>query len=66
MAHVCPFGARDVTTTVAAGVSQVAARALSKTWKLAMNMEMSANVNSIASMFHDKREESKEVRDCYL
>ncbi len=34
MAHVCPFGAGDVTSAVATGVSQVAAGTLRKTWKL--------------------------------
>lgn len=40
MAHVCPFGAGDVTSAVAAGVSQVTARALRKTWKLMMKKKM--------------------------
>lgn len=34
MAHVCRFAAGDVTAAVAAGVSQVAARTLRKTWEL--------------------------------
>lgn len=34
MAHVRTFGAGDVGAAVAAGVSQVAARTLGKTWKL--------------------------------
>lgn len=38
MAHVCPFGAGDVTSAVTAGVSEVAARILRKTWELVMKM----------------------------
>lgn len=34
VAHVRPFGAGDVGAAVAAGVSQVAARTLGKTWEL--------------------------------
>lgn len=34
MAHIGPLGAGDIAAAVAAGVSQVAARTLRKTWKL--------------------------------
>lgn len=43
MAHVCPLGAGDVTSAVAAGVSEVAARTLRKTWKLRREVKMSAH-----------------------
>lgn len=70
MAHVCSFGAGDVTSAVAAGVSKVAARTLGKTWKL-MTTETrekwerrrSSKVNSF--MMTEKSREI-EISGCYL
>lgn len=45
MAHVCPLGAGDVTSTVAAGVSKVAARTLRKTRKLDREVKMTESEN---------------------
>lgn len=60
MAHVCPFGAGDVTSAVAAGVSQVAARTLRKTRKLVVKMMRKREDEGqlFYDNIHDKGEES--------
>ncbi len=77
MAHFCPFGAGDVTSAVAAGVSEVAARTLRKTWKLeVMRRRMKKMMMKRQQRGEDKKStllfckietnHIVEMRDCYL